>query len=336
MLSSTAPTAPGGSAPVGSEPVAFGEPFPHVYVDGAFQTAADARTSVLANAVSYGTGTFDGIRAYWNAEHRQLYLLEPRAHFARMAQSARILGLPFPYDVEQLVDASRELLRKNDVEQDAYLRPLLLLTQERLYVRMHNIEASLIIAATPVARDYLPHDGLRCMVSTWRRTPDTSIPIRAKVIGSYVGPALAKTDAVQAGFDEAILLTIDGYVAEATTANLLVHNTDGWSTPLPTDDILAGITQSQVVELLRHEFSEEVSWRRVHRSELYTADEMFICGTASVVAPVIAVDGRPVGDGKAGATSIALRKRLQSVARGEADSYTKWIVPVYASPKGAP
>jgi branched-chain amino acid aminotransferase len=314
-----------------SVPSVFGEPFPRVYVDGSFRSSRDARLSVLANAVSYGTGTFEGIRAYWNHEREQLYMLEPYAHFERLARSARILGLPLKHEVEELVEAARELLNQNEVRGDAYLRPLLLLSQERLHVRMHDIATSLIIAATPVSSGYLPSNGLRCMVSTWRRTPDVSIPMRAKVIGSYVGPALAKTEALQAGFDEAILLTVDGYVAEATTSNVFIHDSDGWVTPLATDDILAGITQRQVIEILHEEFGEQVTWRRVQRSELYTANEIFLCGTASVVAPVVSVDGRRVGDGTPGMTSGAVRSRLESIARRETDDHPGWTTPVYGA-----
>jgi branched-chain amino acid aminotransferase len=142
---------------------------------------------------------------------------------------------------------------------------------------------------------------------------------------------LAKTEALQAGFDEAILLTVDGYVAEATTSNVFIHDSDGWVTPLATDDILAGITQRQVIEILHEEFGEQVTWRRVQRSELYTANEIFLCGTASVVAPVVSVDGRRVGDGTPGMTSGAVRSRLESIARRETGDHPGWTTPVYSA-----
>jgi branched-chain amino acid aminotransferase len=247
----------------------------------------------------------------------------------RLARSAQILGLQLGHDVDRLVHITQELLRRNNVRQDVYLRPLLLLSQERLFVRMHDIEPSLIVAATPITDGYLAADGLACLVSSWRRTPDASIPIRAKVIGSYVGPALAKTEAVHAGFDEAIMLTNDGYVAEATTSTILLRDSAGWHTPAQTDEILAGITQREVIEILREDFGEEVTWRRVQRSELYSADEILLCGTAAAVAPVVAVDGRRVGDGRPGATSLAIRQRLHSIARRETEDHFEWTTPVY-------
>ena len=300
----------------------FGDPYPWVFVDGTFVPADGARVGVLANALSYGTGTFEGIRAF--ATGHQVYLFEPHPHYARLARSARILGLPLAPGVDDLVAATVDLLRRNEVHSDAYVRPLLFLAGERLFVRLHDIEARLVIAATPMPEGYLPGDGLRCMTSSWRRAPDTVLPARAKVTGGYVGPALAKTEAIRAGYDEAIMLTIDGYVAESTTANVVIRSGDGWFSPLSTDDILAGITLRCVATLLG-----DVEFRRVQRSELYAADEAFLCGTAALVAPVVSVDGRPIGDGKPGARSLALRDDLVAIARREVSHYPEWTVPVY-------
>lgn len=300
----------------------FGDPYPWVFVDGAFVPADEARVGVLANALSYGTGTFEGIRASGTGD--QVYLFQPRAHFARLTRSARILGLPLAPGPDDLVAATVDLLRRNEVRADAYVRPLLFLAQERLFVRMHDIDARLVIAATPMPADYLPVDGLRCMTSSWRRAPDTVLPARAKVTGGYVGPALAKTEALRAGYDEAVMLTVDGYVAESTTANVVIRSGHAWFSPLSTDDVLAGITLRCVATLLG-----TVEFRRVQRSELYAADEVFLCGTAALVAPVVSVDGRPVGDGRPGERSLALRDELRAIARREVPQYPEWTVPVY-------
>ncbi|MGH2577786.1 MAG: aminotransferase class IV, partial [Actinomycetota bacterium] len=161
--------------------------------------------SVHANALSYGTGTFEGIRASWNEDINELYLLQAEAHYERMHGSSRILGLDLPLSTEQLVDVSIELLRRNEVRSDAYLRPLYVLAGEELTVRMHDIRARLSIAVTPIVGDYINLSGVRCMISSWRRPSDVVLPIRAKLCGSYVGPALAKTEALARGFDEAIM-----------------------------------------------------------------------------------------------------------------------------------
>lgn len=306
----------------------FGAPFDWVFVDDGFVRADEARVSVHASALSYGTGTLEGIRACWNEDHEQLYLFEAEAHYRRLHDSARILGLELGPSVDELVEISAELLRRNDARRDTYLRPLLFLSGEVLPVRMHDVATRLSIAATPVAGNYADPAGLRCAVSSWRRTPDSVMPNRAKVIGGYVGPALAKTEAVTAGFDEAILLTVDGYVAEATTANIFVRRGDTWLTPPTTDDILEGITRRQVLQLLA-EAHTPATERRIHRSELYVADEILLCGTASLVVPVIEVDGRAVGDGTPGTDTANLRQQLVHAARRDSFGHPEWTTPVY-------
>lgn len=309
--------------------ISFGVPFHHVFVDGDFVAAEEARLSVLANVVSYGTGTFDGIRAMWNADRGQLFMLEARAHYERMGRSARILGLSLPYSPAELVAVTAELLRRNGVRGDAYVRPLLLLAGEQLAVRMHDSGTRFCVAATPMPGDYIDTGGVRCMVSTWRRGPDAAVPNRAKVIGTYVGPALAKTEAVRRGYDEALLLTADGYVAEATTSNILVRVGGEWATPPLTDDILDGITRRQVMDLLAEDFGVHVTQRRIQRSELYACDEALLCGTAAMVVPVIEVDDRPVGDGRPGAVTLALQRELRTIGRRDGDRHHDWTTPVY-------
>lgn len=307
----------------------FGEPFAWVFQDGEFIPARDARLSVLANVVSYGTGTFEGIRAGWNEARQDLFLLEAEAHYERMQRSARILGLELPMSPSALVAVTAELLRRNDVRAEAYVRPLLFQAGEQLAVRMHDSGARLCIAATPMPGDYIDVRGVRCMVSTWRRSPDTALPSRAKVIGGYVGPALAKTEAIRNGFDEALLLTADGYLAEATTANVFVRTGGEWATPPPADDILEGITRSHVMRLLREDHGAVAVERRIHRSELYACDEALLCGTAAAIVPVIEVDGRPVGPGDAGTTTLALQRTLRAIGRREDDRHHEWTTPVY-------
>lgn len=306
----------------------FGPPCELVNVDGRIVGSDAARVSVHAHVLSYGTGTFEGIRAWWNADHGQLYLSAAPAHYERLHRSAQILGLSLPFAVDELVAMTVDLLRANDVRTDAYVRPLLVQTGDVLPVRMHDVAARLSIAITPIVGDYADPAGLRVMVSTWRRQADTAIPARAKVVGSYVGPSLAKTEAARAGYDDALLLTADGYVAEATTSNVFVRIGDTWHTPPGTDDILEGITRAEVMALL-DETRIPLQQRRIHRSELYTADEILLCGTASTVVPVVSVDGRAVGDGQPGKTTAELRDALRAIARREDPRHPEWTTPVY-------
>jgi branched-chain amino acid aminotransferase len=302
--------------------------FDTVYVDGEFVDADAARVSIKAHAVSYGTGTFEGIRATWNAEHDELYVLEPLAHFERMRGSANALGLELPHEPQELVDITIELLRRNEARQDVYVRPILLLSGEVLPVRMHDIETSFSIAVSPFPSGYVNTVGIRAGVSSWRRAPDSSMPIRAKINGSYVGPALAKTEAVLAGFDEAILLTIDGAVCEGTTSNVFIRRGNRWATPAATEDNLEGITRRQLITLMT-ETGGIVDERTIDRSELYICDEALLCATAVQISPLVEIDHRPVGSGEAGEQTLHLIEELGRIARGENDRHREWVVPVW-------
>jgi branched-chain amino acid aminotransferase len=301
------------------------------FVDGEFLEGSDAAVSMHAHALSYGTGTFEGIRGSWNSQHEQLYLLEPLAHYERMAQSARILGLDLPYSAAELVDITAELVRKNEVRSDVYARPLFLLGGEELPVRMHGVRTRFSIGLSAILQSYINATaGARCMVSSWRRSPDVVLPSRAKLTGSYVGPALAKTEAVQAGYDEAIMLNMGGHVAEATTSNIFIRRSDRWATPGHSEDILEGITRRQVMTLLAEEQDVVVEERTIDRSELYVADEIFLTGTAAQIVPVASVDARQVGPGRPRAMSAVLAGLLDQISRREIATHSEWTVPVFA------
>jgi branched-chain amino acid aminotransferase len=317
-------------APVGG----FGAPSPVVFVDGAYLSLEDAQVSAHANVLSYGTGTFEGIRASWNDDHEELYLLEAPAHYERMARSARVLGLELPYDTHELVAISAELLRRNQLRCDAYLRPLYVLAGDELPVRMKGVPTRFQIAVTPVVGDYIALSGVRCTISSWRRAPDDVLPGRAKLCGSYVGPALAKSEAIARGYDEALMLNTSGHVAEGTTSNLFMRRDEVWSTPAVTDDILDGITRAQVMHLLAERTGRAVVERSIQRSELHVCDELLLCGTAALVVPVVSVEDRLVGTGVAGETTRWLLDELRSIARRRGASRDHWTSPVYASAEG--
>jgi branched-chain amino acid aminotransferase len=284
----------------------FAPPCEWVYLNDRIVSAAEAAVSVHAHALSYGTGTFEGIRAWWNPNRERLYLLEAAAHYIRLKQSAAILGLPLPMSVPDLVQATVDLVQSGST----------------LPVRMHDVDTHLSIAVTPMPGEYSDPRGVRCVVSTWRRAPDVVVPNRAKVTGGYTGPALAKTDAVRQGYDDAIMLTVDGFVAEASTSNIMVRQGPTWFTPPITDDILPGITRRQIFDLI------PVVERRIHRSELYTSSEVLLCGTATVVVPVTEVDGRPIGDGHPGKTTVSLNSTIRAIARHTDPRHPEWTTEV--------
>src|SRR6202011_5340938 len=226
-----------------------------------------------------GTGVFEGIRAYWNAKQEQLYLLQGAPHYERLRRSANVMRMTVPHSTEQLVNFTLDLLRRNEFKSDVYVRPLLYASSEEIGVRLHNLDHSFFIYAIPFGNYVEIESGIKCMVSTWRRVPDQSLPARAKITGSYAQSALAKSEAVEAGFDEAIVLTVDGHVSEGSAENLFMFKDGTFVTPPVTDDILEGVTRNLIMRLIREDLGKDVVERSIDRTELYTCDELLLCGT---------------------------------------------------------
>jgi len=301
-----------------------------LFMNGEFIPAEQGVISVRTHGFSYGTGCFEGIRGYWNEEHQQIYLFRIREHFERLLRSCRILQISLPYTAEQLVDISIELIRRNGHRQDTYLRPVAYKGDQIIGVRLHNLTDHFVITSESVG-NYLDLTGLHCGVSSWRRVDDNAVPARAKITGVYVNSAFAKSEALQNGFDEAIMLTHDGHVSEGSAENIFLLMNGEFVTPAPTENILVGITRDTVMELARREFGRITRERQVDRTELYIADEIFLCGTGAQIAPVIKVDHRPIGDGKVGPISSALQQLYFDVVRGRIPEYrAQWCTPVYA------
>jgi branched-chain amino acid aminotransferase len=300
-----------------------------VYFDGEFGRYHDIKLGLMTHALHYGTGVFEGIRAYWNPKQEQLHLLQAPQHYDRLRRSANVMRLNLPHSTEELVNLTVDLLRRNEFKSDAYIRPLLFTASEEIGVRLHNINQSFLIYTIPFGNYVEIADGLRCMVSTWRRVPDQSLPARAKVTGSYAQSALAKSEANEAGYDEAIVLTVDGHVSEGSAENLFMIKDGTFVTPPVTDDILEGITRTLIIGLVKEELGLPVIERSIDRTELYTCDELLMCGTGAQVAPVIEVDRRKVGNGKVGEFTQELQNIYFGAVRGETAKYKDWTIPVY-------
>src|SRR5215472_1156018 len=307
-----------------------------IFMNGEFIPAEQGVIPVRTHGFSYGTGCFEGIRGYWNEAEKQVYLFRLREHYNRFLHSCKILQISLPYTVEQLLDISLELIRRNDQREDVYLRPMAYKGDQIIGVRLHNLEDHLIITSEPVG-NYIGITGLHCNVSTWRRVDDNAIPARAKITGAYVNSAFAKSEAMQNGFDEAIMLTHDGHVSEGSAENIFLLMNGEFVTPAPTENILLGITRDTIIELARREFGRITRERQIDRTELYVADEILLCGTGAQIAPVIKVDHRPIGDGTVGPISKALQQLYFDVVRGRIPEYrAQWCMPVYtAAPQEA-
>jgi branched-chain amino acid aminotransferase len=300
-----------------------------VFLDGEMLRYRDAYLPPMTHALHYGTGCFEGIRAYWNAAHEQLYLLQADAHYARLRRSAAVLRLDVPHSNQELIDLTLEILRRNQARTDTYIRPLVFISEEEIGVKLHGLKRSFLIYTAPMG-DYIDtQGGIRCMTSSWRRVSDSAIPARAKVTGAYVNSALAKSEALENGFDEAVMLTQDGHVSEGSAENLFMVRDGVFVTPSVTEEILEGITRALLIGMIRDELGMEVVERCIDRTELYTCDELFLCGTGAQVSSVVEVDRRTIGSGSLGPLTRRLQEIYFRAVRGDEPRYRDWLTPVY-------
>jgi branched-chain amino acid aminotransferase len=289
----------------------------------------DARISVMTHAFNYGTAVFEGIRAYWNAEQGQLWGLDLVPHYERLKQSARLLMMDVPYTAEQLASRTVEILRRDELREDVYVRPIIYKSSETIGVRLHNLDADIVIFGVPFGQYIDTEGGIRAQVSTWRRTDDNAIPARGKITGAYVNGALAKSEAQLNGYDEAIVLTQDGHVSEGSAENLFIVKGGKLITPPVTDNILEGITRRRLMAVARERLEVPVEERQIDRTELYNADEVFLCGTGAQLSPVVEIDRRMIAGGRPGPITHQLHDIYFESVRGRVDAYRDWLTPVY-------
>jgi branched-chain amino acid aminotransferase len=296
------------------------------YFEGRIVPFADAKVSIATHAFNYGTAVFEGIRAYVQ-EDGGLAILFAREHYERMLRNGRLIRAQVPETVEGLVDVTRELLRQNDHGADVYVRPLLYKSAETLRLQLTDLEDRIAIFSFPLG-DYVATTGLRLAMSAWQRVNDNAIPARGKVTGSYVNACLAVEDAHAAGYGEAVMLTADGHVAEASSANLFIVSGGTVATPPLSDDVLGGVTRGAVIGLARDNGYEVVE-RKIDRTELYTCDEVFLTGTGVQIAEVASIDERTVGgEGAEHPVTRDLQTRYFDAVRGRDPRYASWLTKV--------
>ncbi len=305
------------------------------YFQGKVMPLSEAKIGILTHAFSYGTGCFEGIRAYYNEEHGQLYMFRAREHFERLHNSAHILLMKLGPSPDDLVEATRDLLRRSGIYTDAYIRPMVYKSDEIIGVRLHNLHDDFYITVQPFG-NYIDIDrALNVGVSSWKRVDDNMIPARAKVTGAYVNSAFAKTEAQLNGFDEALMLDANGHVSEGSAENLFMLRGGVAHTPPVTDNILEGITRTTIITLLRDELRIPVVERPIDRTEVYVADELILCGTGAQIAPVGSVDHRTIGKGGVGDVGRALQSLYFEVVRGNVAKYSRWCSPVHSEARRA-
>lgn len=301
---------------------------PTAYFQRRFVPLEEAKVGVMTHAFLYGTACFEGIRGNWNEDDGSIYLFRVREHYRRLRMSCRILRIDLPYSEDELCDLTTEVVARNGYAEDVYIRPIAYKSEEVIGPRMHNVADDFLIFVIPFGNYLDPDAGIRCMTSTWRRVDDLGIPARAKVNGLYINSALAKTEAEENGFDEAIMLDERGHVSEGSGENIFIVRDGRLITPPPSDNILEGITRDAVITLARDELGLETVERAIDRSELYVADECFMTGTAAHVTAVIEVDRRAVGSGQVGEITHRLQHLYFEAIRGKNGTYAHWLTPV--------
>lgn len=306
------------------------------FIRGEVVPIEQAQVSIMTHALNYGTGCFEGIRGYWNETDGQMYIFKLREHYARMERSGRILMMDLPFGVDELSRLTVDLMQRNGHMEDTYIRPLLYKSSALIGVRLHDLESDFALFTAPFGQYVEVEGAARCRTSSWRRVEDNSAPARAKITGTYINAALAKTEAVLDGYDEAIVLTEDGHVSEGSAENLFLVIDGVLVTPPLTDNILSGITRVVLMQLAMEQFGIRTVERKVDRTELYVADELFLCGTGAQIIPVGEVDHRKIGNGGAGEITEKLRLAYERVVRGEDERYIHWCTPVYTEEHPAP
>ena len=300
----------------------------HAFFEGKIVPLSEANISIATHGFLYGTAVFGGMRGYWNEEKKRLFVFRPYDHFRRLLNSAKMMAMDTKYDEESLIQLTLDLLRTDNWQRDIYLRPSFYKSDMGIGVKLHGLKdefCMFVIAYEP----YVKNDtNAHATFSSWRRIDDNVIPARGKISGAYVNSAFIKTDAIRAGFDEALVLDNNGHVSEGSAMNIFMLRDGVLVTPPVTDNILEGITRRSIIELARNELGLTVVERSIDRTEVFISEEMFMTGTAAQVIAVTKVDHRPIGSGVMGPVTTKLRTMYDDILRGKNKKYEHWNVEV--------
>jgi branched-chain amino acid aminotransferase len=297
-----------------------------IWFDGEFKPWESVTVPITTHALHYGTSVFEGIRGYSNGDN--LYIFQLREHIQRLIQSAEAYSINSKYSVDEICNYVIDLLKKNNIKQSCYIRPL-------LFVGLHGIDLNitndspthLAIIVFPFSR-YFPESGIRTCISSWRRINGNSTPPMAKAGGNYLNSVLATQECKRNGYDESILLDFSGNVSEAPGENIFVIRKNKMYTPSLSDSVLEGITREATITIARN-LGYEVYERSITRSELYTADEIFVTGTAAEITSVIGVDNHVIGNGLVGNITKQISDYYQKLVLSEISQFKEWLTAVW-------
>lgn len=298
-----------------------------IWMDGSLVDWKDAKVHVLSHALHYGSGVFEGIRAYDTPQGPSVFRLDD--HIKRLYRSAHIYHMDIPYQPEELIGATKELVKANDLAH-CYIRPLVYLGYGEMGLNPAGVPVQVSIAAWPWGA-YLGEEaleaGVRIKTSSWKRNDQNSLPPAAKATGQYINSILAKMEAVNGGYDEAIMLNQHGHIADGSGENIFIVTDGKLYTPSLSDGCLGGITRDSAMTIARDQGFEVIEQSLV-RTDVYHADEAFFTGTAAEITPVRELDDRTIGEGKRGPITKQLQETFFAAATGELEQYRHWLYPV--------
>lgn len=299
-----------------------------IWLNGEIIPVNDAKINVLAPTSQFGANVFEGIRCYWNEEERQLYGFRLSDHYDRLLQSMRLFGLKSPYTKEELEKHLKSVIIANNYKEDIAVRQTVFVDGFGSWFSTEPV--GMFIAPIAKGRKNIPLiDGEKTCVSSWERISERDMSPRVKVGANYINSRLAKIEASERGFDSALFLNRDGYVSEGTGSCFCMIKNAELITPMLTDSVLESITRNTIMKIAAEELGLKVTERRINRTETYTCDEAFFCGSAVEVTPIIQIDGYQVGNGIPGELTRSLHRKYLDIATGNNKKYINWITPIY-------
>jgi len=299
------------------------------YLRGDWVDFREANLSIASSSVLYGLSIYTVFNAIWDNKNKQLNIFRLEDHYRRLCNSAKIMDFDDfskSCSFEEFNKIATQLLRKNSVQEDALVRITVFIDALIAGPRIHGLKNSISAYVYPMGEIY-PRTGIDVCVSSWTRAADNMIPSRAKVNGQYVNASIMKNEALRNGYHEAIALDASGHVSEGTAANLFIVREGKLITPDTTTDILEGITRATIIKLADY-LGIVNSQRTIDRTELYIADEAFMCGSSAHITPILSIDKRPVGNGKIGPVSLRLFEAYKKAQRGEIQDFKQWLTKV--------
>ena len=294
-----------------------------VWLDGKFVNYSDAKVPILTHSLQYGSGIFEGLRAYSNGNGTAVFRLGD--HVKRFFRTAKIYHMDLGFTEKQLEKAIIDTVKINKLS-DCYIRPFAFYNTDHIGLGTHGDKVTVCIAAVPMGAYFGKgvETGIRCKVSSWRRINSEILPVEAKASGNYINSLIAHIEAVSSGFDEAVMLSSEGKIAEGSTENIFLYMDGYLLTPSYGSDILIGITRDSVIKLAQAAGVEVVE-TELHKEELYLADEIFFTGTAAEITPIVNVDGVKIGNGKPGPITTMLAQKYKDAVTGKDDTFADWL-----------